>query len=112
MVSKIDSALPPADGPPNTDFQRKRLQNSCREFESILTGSLLKSMRESLVGADDESDRARGLYEEMLDNCLAKELSRTGDLGAGDMLYGNLERLVPARPLPPSGSGNGEGPLE
>ena len=115
MVNRINpapQAAPSVDGAPNADFQRKRLQDSCREFESILTGSLFKSMRESLPGADDEPDSARGIYEEMLDNCLAKELSRTGNLGVGDMLYGKLEGLVPAQPDPASGGETGEGPLE
>ena len=92
MVGKIDPA-PTADTSRETETQRKRLFESCREFESVLTGQMLKSMRESVSRAE-EPDTARGIYEEMMDSQLVKELSNKGDMGIAATLFERLESLI------------------
>ena len=92
MVAKIDS-VQAADSSGATETQRKRLLDSCREFEAVLTGQMLKSMRASVLRAD-EPDSAQSLYEEMMDTQLAKDLSQRGDMGIGSMLFEKLAPLV------------------
>jgi Rod binding domain-containing protein len=111
MVNKIAPTLPMADTERSKDIQRKRLLESSKEFEAVLTGNLLKTMRASTMRGD-EPDSARGLYEEMMDNVLAKELSNTGSMGIGDMLFSHLEQLAFNKPDPSAGNGNGEGQPE
>ena len=88
-----------------SDIQRRKLKEACQEFESILTGYLFKSMRQSVVKAE-EPDQASQIYESMMDDTLARELSRSGSGGMADMLYRELLPLVEASsaPRPPIGA--------
>ena len=77
------------------DVQKRKLKETCQEFESILTGYLFKSMRQSIVRAE-EPEQANQIYESMMDDTLAKELSRSGSGGLADILYRELLPLVQA----------------
>jgi flagellar protein FlgJ len=69
----------------------KKLKASCEEFEAILTNVLFKSMRETISKAGpEEGDHARELYESMLDDAVAKDLSHGPGLGLGRLLYQQL----------------------
>jgi Rod binding domain-containing protein len=75
------------------DPQKRKLKEACQEFESLLTGYLFKSMRQSVVRAE-EPDQANQIYEGMMDETLAKELSRSGSGGLADILYRELLPLI------------------
>jgi len=78
-----------------TSLKQKELKKACEEFESIITGYLLKSMRETVSKADNGEDgQARDLYESMLDEALAKELSHRPGLGLAKTLYKQLAPLL------------------
>ncbi len=106
----------PAGEPKRTlDAQSKvRLQRAVKEFEAVLVGYMLKSMRAS-VPRDEESGKGYGgdLFEGMFDMELARHMSTGSHFGLGEMLYKEItgedmprqavrgaDRGAPSRPTP------------
>ncbi|MCE5334545.1 MAG: rod-binding protein [Desulfobacteraceae bacterium] len=79
------------------EAEKKRLRESCQEFESVMVSYMMKSMRDSVIKAE-EPENAREMYEEMLVGQVSKQISKTPALGVGDMLCSSLETQVKARP--------------
>lgn len=76
---------------PQTDFQQQRLKKACEDFEAIMVTYLFKSMRETAIKADSEDfGGGRDLYEGMMDETLAAQLSHQGELGLAKLLYQQL----------------------
>lgn len=111
-MSKIDSPLPPLTAPHRPDGvalgisaeasgrafnssehdpQKQKLRRACLDFEGFFIGMLLKQMRSSEIkgGLFGQSSEA-GLYREMLDDSMAKEIGMRGAFGIADMLYREL----------------------
>jgi Rod binding domain-containing protein len=70
---------------------REKLEQSCREFESIFLTYMLKSMRSALVeegilGSSHESK----IMNSMLDEKLAENISLAGGIGLGRILCDRL----------------------
>jgi flagellar protein FlgJ len=79
----------------NTEHQavleKAKLKNACEDFEAVLTNILFKTMRETIAKGDPGSrDSAMELYESMLDETVAQELSHGPGLGLGKLLYQQL----------------------
>jgi len=74
------------------ELKKKRLRETCEEFESILMQYLLKSMRQTVMKAE-EPEQARAIYEAMLDESLAREISKNQSTGLAAILY---RQLLPA----------------
>jgi Rod binding domain-containing protein len=72
------------------DMQKKRLLNSCKEFESVMISYMMKTMHDG-VKWSEEHDNAREVYEDMLNQQMSKEIGKSSALGIGDMLYSKLE---------------------
>jgi flagellar protein FlgJ len=85
------------------ETQKNRLKKACQEFESIMTNYLLKSMRQSVMRAE-EPKQGRDMYEGMMDETLAGEMSKSGGQGLSELLYQQLAPLVQARINPPNGT--------
>jgi Rod binding domain-containing protein len=65
-----------------------RLQNAVKEFEAVLVGYMLKSMRSSTPKDDMFGESYGGdMLEGMFDIELARHVSRSSSLGIGEMLY-------------------------
>ena len=98
MGANINPVLQ-ADSSKELEAQKKRLKETCREFESVMISFMMKSMRDGTVRAE-EPGNARGIYEDMLAGQVSKVIGRNSALGVGDMLYSKLEHLVkvPANP--------------
>ena len=94
MGANIKPVLP-ADSSKELEAQKKRLQESCREFESVMISFMMKSMRDGTIRAE-EPGNAREIYEDMLAGQVSKVIGRNSALGVGDMLYSKLEHLVKA----------------
>jgi peptidoglycan hydrolase FlgJ len=74
-------------------LEKAKLKNACEDFEAVLTNILFKTMRETIPKGDAEShDSAMELYESMLDETVAQELSHGPGLGLGKLLF---QQLVP-----------------
>ncbi len=87
------NALPQIDGTREQEVEKKRLRENCREFESVMVSYLMKSMRDTVMKAE-EPENDRELYEEMLANQISKEIGKNSGFGIGDMLYSKLEPLL------------------
>ena len=85
--------VPQADSSKEVAGQKKRLRESCREFESVMISYMMKSMRDGTIRAE-EPGHAREIYEDMLAGQVSKVISRNSALGVADMLYSKLEHLV------------------
>ncbi len=74
------------------DKQPQKLKQACAEFESLFLNYLLKSMRASVPegGLIDQSEESK-MFKAMLDEKLADEISASGGLGLGQVLYQQLK---------------------
>ena len=72
--------------------QPQKLKQACAEFESLFLNYLLKSMRASVPegGLIDQSEESK-MFKSMLDEKLADEISASGGLGLGEILYQKLK---------------------
>ncbi len=83
----------------------KALKQVARQFESLLTGMLLKSMRAAKLGDGLGDSQETEFYQDMLDQQVAVQLSQGKGLGLADMLVQQLARsglAGPATRTPPS----------
>jgi Rod binding domain-containing protein len=76
-------------------WEKKRLKKACEAFEAVLTRQMIKEMKSSVIRAEEPS-HAREMYESMMDEALADEMSRNGGMGIADILYRELLPLVEA----------------
>jgi murein DD-endopeptidase MepM/ murein hydrolase activator NlpD len=69
----------------------KELKKACRDFESVFTYQLLKSMRRTVEKCDlFHGGPGEDIYESMLDQELAKDLAGVGPSSLGNLLYQQL----------------------
>lgn len=72
------------------DFDAK-LKQACQEFEAIFYRMLLKEMRKTVPqGGLINRGLSTEVYETLLDEKLADEFAKRGDLGIGKALYEQL----------------------
>lgn len=71
------------------------LKKVAKEFEEIFVNMLLKSMRSTIMdGGLTEKSNQRGMFEGMLDEEFAKQISEKGGIGIQDMMVRQLQRYV------------------
>lgn len=92
MIGNVGSS-PRVGSASGVEVEKRRLKESCEEFESFLTGNLLKAMRESTMRAE-EPENDREIYESMLDQTVAKQMSQSKGLGLGETLYRQLSLAI------------------
>lgn len=71
-----------------------RLRKACQEFESVLVSYMLGQMRNTvpksdLMGSSDKEE----IFQSMLDQEIAGELSRTDSLKIAELLYMQLSQI-------------------
>ncbi len=75
--------------------QDKRLWDACIEMESILVGKMLKEMRKTVNKSGWlNGGFAEEIFEDMLYDEYAMNMSRNSNLGMAKMLYEELKRKV------------------
>jgi flagellar protein FlgJ len=74
------------------------LRQVARQFESLLTSMLLKSMREAKLGDGLGDSQETAFYQDMLDQQVAVQLSQGKGMGLADMLVQQLARSGIAGP--------------
>ena len=85
-----------------TALQKLKLKKACEDFETIMTTYLLKSMHETVQRAEaEEFGSGRDLYEGMLDEAVATQLSHNQGLGLAKMLYNQLATNLETRKASP-----------
>jgi Rod binding domain-containing protein len=80
-----------------TAAQRKQ---ALQEFERLYVYGLLKEMRQSTTVSGEKKGREMQLFEEMLDDALAGEMSRSGQVGIAKQ----IEQQMAAEPAVAPGS--------
>lgn len=74
---------------------REKLQSACKNFEQIFTNILLKNMRRTVVdGGLVEKSHARETFEGMLDEEIAKEVSKGQGIGLSKLMYEQLSKNI------------------
>lgn len=76
----------------DAESEQAALHAAARQFESIFTSMLFKSMREanSAFESDLMSSQNQDFYQQMLDEQMSSELSSSGSLGLADMIVKQL----------------------
>ncbi|EHR0920521.1 flagellar assembly peptidoglycan hydrolase FlgJ [Vibrio parahaemolyticus] len=74
------------------DGEQEALHAAARQFESIFTSMMLKSMREANEGFESNimNSQNEKFYRQMLDEQMASELSTNGSMGLADMIVAQL----------------------
>ncbi len=71
----------------------KSLKAACANFEEVFTNILLKNMRRTVIeGGLLEKSHAREMFEGMLDEKLAKEISKGQGIGLSKIMYEQLSK--------------------
>jgi Rod binding domain-containing protein len=80
---------------PNRDGenQKNRLKECCQSFEAIMMNNLLKDMRQNSLSTES-ADTGREVYEGMMNESVARMMSKSGELGLGETLYRQLLPLI------------------
>jgi murein DD-endopeptidase MepM/ murein hydrolase activator NlpD len=84
--------------PDNRPLEKKdnELKKACKEFESIFTYQLLKSMRSTVDKCDlFHGGHGEEVYESLLDQELAKNMAGLGSNSLADFLYRQLKGHLP-----------------
>ena len=72
----------------------KELRKACQDFESVFTYELLKSMRKTIDKCDlFHGGEGEEIYESLLDQELAKNVSGYGSNSLSEILYRQLSRM-------------------
>jgi murein DD-endopeptidase MepM/ murein hydrolase activator NlpD len=72
----------------------KKLKEACKQFESIFTYEMLKSMRNSIQKCDLFSGgQAEEVYQSMLDQELSKNMAGNGSNSIADLLYQQFKQI-------------------
>jgi len=75
------------------DLRDARLRKACREFESLLVAQMLSKMRSAVPKTDlFGSSEKEEFFQDMLDQEIAKQVSQTGTMGIGNLLYIQLSQ--------------------
>jgi peptidoglycan hydrolase FlgJ len=79
----------------NKELQQQKLKKACEDFEAIMVTYLFKSMRQTCLKTDtDEFGSGKDLYEGMMDETLATQLSHQQGLGLARLLYEQLSSAM------------------
>jgi peptidoglycan hydrolase FlgJ len=90
MASPITSAgavLPTMNGPKPTS-----VESAAKQFEALLIGQMLRSVRESTADDDDESDNTKQTMLDLADQQFARVLANNGGLGMARMIVSGLNK--------------------
>lgn len=92
------------------DRQKARLKKASQDFESIFVGMMLKEANKPLDGEHalfGNSEQAK-LYQDMMDDAIAGQISKSGSFGLGKAIYKSLEMTLPV--TSPADSAAGQTP--
>lgn len=98
MKTTIAPTLPLAPAPSTTTpslKDRAGLKKACQEFEAVYIQAMFQAMRKTIPeGGLFEQDHATKMYQEMLDQQIATDISRHQSLGLADQMYRQMEKML------------------
>ncbi|MEX3072515.1 flagellar assembly peptidoglycan hydrolase FlgJ [Vibrio alginolyticus] len=91
-ISSLDSLRKKAVEGKDGEGEQEALRAAARQFESIFTNMMLKSMREANQGFESNfmNSQNEKFYRQMLDEQMVSELSSSGSMGLADMIVKQL----------------------
>ena len=75
-----------------TNSQTK-MEKTARDFESIFIHKLLESMRKAIPKSGLFDSYSIDTFQSMMDEEMAKEMSKRKGMGVGEMVYNDLSRI-------------------
>lgn len=82
--------------PKRAELNDEKLRKACKEFESVFTYELLKSMRRTVEKCDlFHGGKGEEIYESLLDQELAKTMAGHGPRSLSSILYRQLKKTGP-----------------
>jgi len=78
-----------SDGPKSDE----EIKDLAMQFESIFIHQMIKEMRKSVHKSDLLNSFSLEMYESMMDEEIAKEMSKQKGIGLGDVLYRQLSKI-------------------
>ena len=97
-----------SDGPKSDE----EIKDLAMQFESIFIHQMIKEMRKSIHKSDLLNSFSLEMYESMMDEEIAKEMSKQKGIGLGDVLYRQLSKInnpdAESETMPPIISLNGK----
>jgi len=73
-----------------TDAQKAKIENAAKQFESLLTSMMLKSMTQSTNGLSGQNNFGGDFFDTIFQNELAMYISKNKSLGVASVLYKKL----------------------
>jgi peptidoglycan hydrolase FlgJ len=67
-------------------------ENAARQFEALLIGEMMKSVRESTADDEDENDNSKQTMLDVADQQFAQVLANNGGLGMARMIVAGLNK--------------------
>jgi peptidoglycan hydrolase FlgJ len=89
MASPVTSAAAMLPAPPEP--KPKTAEGAAKQFESLLIGEMLRSVRETTADDDDENDNTKQTMLDLADQQFAKVLANNGGLGMAKMIVEGLK---------------------
>src|SRR3954469_12376919 len=80
--------------------EKSRVTKATQDFEAVFIGMMLKQMRKSMAGDNalfGKSQEAK-VYQDMMDDSLAQQMSKTGTFGLAKAMVKSIERTLPPDP--------------
>ena len=78
---------------PDTPVADPALRDACRQFEGLLTSFMFKAMRETVPdGGLFPQSQGDKIFQEMLDQQYADQMSRTHPLGLAAAMYARMSQ--------------------
>ncbi len=78
-----------SDGPKSDE----KIKDLAMQFESIFIHQMIKEMRKSVHKSDLLNSFSLEMYESMMDEEIAKEMSKQKGIGLADVLYRQLSKI-------------------
>ena len=72
---------------------QKKMEKVARDFEAVFINKLFESMRKAIPKSDLLDSSAMDMYQTMMDQEMAKDLSKQKGMGMGEMVYNDLSRM-------------------
>lgn len=101
-IPEIGTALSAAHAKAKEDYtkEKARVTKATQDFEAVFIGMMLKQMRKSMAGDNalfGKSSESK-IYQDMMDDSLAQQMSRTGTFGIAKAMIKSMESRLPKDP--------------
>jgi Rod binding domain-containing protein len=89
----INPILPSASPPAGADTPHDALRDAAQEFEAIFLAQMLGAMTQGLRGDDLAGDGQGDVFRDMLNEEVAKLISRSGGVGVADAVLREMLKV-------------------